>query len=75
MRIGLVVERFDPQHGGAEHWTHQHATALARRGHEVHVVCESVGVTARNDTLTIHAFERQRSRIVRAAAAEQVLRR
>ena len=75
MRIGLVVERFDPQHGGAEHWTHQHALALARRGHEVHVICESVGDATSCEAITIQTFERQKSRLLRAAAAEQVLLR
>ncbi|MEO8494688.1 MAG: glycosyltransferase family 4 protein, partial [Planctomycetota bacterium] len=73
MRIGLVIERFDPQRGGAEHWTYQHALALVRRGHEVHVVCESVG-PAVGDAVTVHAFGRHRSRLARAAAAEQALR-
>ena len=40
MRIGLVIERFDPQRGGAEYWTFQFAQRLLARGHEVHVVAE-----------------------------------
>ena len=38
MKIGLVLERFDPRRGGLEHWTWQFARSLVKRGHEVHVV-------------------------------------
>ncbi len=38
MKIGLVLERFDPRRGGLENWTWQFARSLAKRGHEVHVV-------------------------------------
>ena len=38
MRIGLVLEQFDPRRGGLECWTARFAEQLIRRGHEVHVV-------------------------------------
>ncbi len=38
MKLGLVLEHFDPSRGGLEHWTWQFAHDLLRRGHEVHVV-------------------------------------
>ncbi|HUS92289.1 MAG TPA: glycosyltransferase family 4 protein [Phycisphaerae bacterium] len=41
MKIALVIERFDPARGGRERSTAQTATALARRGHEVTVFCQS----------------------------------
>lgn len=74
MKIGLVIERFDPQRGGAENWTYQHAIALACRGHEVHVICESVSPAGISDAVIAHTFGRHRSRLGRAAAAERVLR-
>ena len=38
LRIGLALERFDPDTGGAERSTAQIAEALAHRGHEVTVL-------------------------------------
>ena len=38
MKVGLVVERFDPLRGGLEQWTYRLAEKLAARGHEIHVV-------------------------------------
>lgn len=74
MRIGLVIERFDPLRGGAEHWTYQHAVSLLQRGHEVHVITESIGATARRDPFVFHTFGPAKSRLARAAAAEKMLR-
>lgn len=41
MRIGLVLDHFDPSRGGVEQWTDQFARQLLRLGHEVHVVATS----------------------------------
>jgi len=41
MKIALVIERFDPSRGGREVSTAQVASALARRGHEVAIFCQS----------------------------------
>jgi UDP-glucose:(heptosyl)LPS alpha-1,3-glucosyltransferase len=38
MRIGLVIFRADPSRGGAERYTHELATELARRGHEISLI-------------------------------------
>ncbi|BDG72345.1 glycosyltransferase family 4 protein [Roseomonas fluvialis] len=38
MRIGLILETFDPAGGGAERWTAQFHDHLRRAGHEVHVI-------------------------------------
>jgi D-inositol-3-phosphate glycosyltransferase len=57
MRILLVSANFAPQVGGIERFTEVLAGALARRGHEVHVVCcRSGGAPAREDRdgFTIH---------------------
>lgn len=72
MKIGLVIERFDPERGGAEHWTYQHAMAMLDRGHEVHVVCESATAEA-DHRLFLHTFGQRRSRLERATAAEHVV--
>lgn len=39
MRIALAIERFKPSAGGAERSTAQIAEELARRGHQVTIVC------------------------------------
>jgi len=38
MRVGLVLQHFDPRRGGLEQWSVRFAERLAARGHEVHVV-------------------------------------
>ena len=38
MKIGLVLDHFDPRRGGVEQWTDQFARQLLRLGYEVHVV-------------------------------------
>jgi len=43
MRIGIVIRHFDAGRGGAERWTAGFVAWLLAGGHEVHVVCESVG--------------------------------
>jgi len=40
VRIALLIERMDPSRGGRERSTQQIAAALARRGHEVVVLCQ-----------------------------------
>jgi UDP-glucose:(heptosyl)LPS alpha-1,3-glucosyltransferase len=68
MKIGLVIERFDPVRGGAEHWTWQFARSLARRGHEVHVVAFGFHDAVANDGIIAHRLEMPQSRLDRAAA-------
>ena len=75
MRIGLVIEEFDPLRGGAEHWTYQHAIQLVRRGHEVHVVAGKAGAAAYRAPLQLHLWGELRSRLARAEAAATILRR
>jgi len=41
MRIVIVIERMDPQRGGRETSTAQVALELARRGHEVTILCQT----------------------------------
>jgi UDP-glucose:(heptosyl)LPS alpha-1,3-glucosyltransferase len=68
LKIGLVLERFDPARGGLEHWTHQFAVELVSRGHEVHVVAFEFHPGAREDGIIPHELEMPRSRIERGEA-------
>lgn len=68
MKIGLVLERFDPVRGGAENWTCQFARCLVARGHEVHVVAFDFYPGTAADGIIAHRLEMPRSRIDRAAA-------
>src|ERR1700719_4241307 len=68
MKIGLVVEQFDPARGGAEHWTWQFARSLARRGHEVHVVAFRFHEAVATDGIFPHQLEMPESRLDRAGA-------
>ena len=68
MKIGLVIEQFDPARGGAEHWTWQFARALARRGHEVHIVAFEFHDDIANDDVITHQLAMPESRLDRAAA-------
>lgn len=74
MRIGLMIENFNPRAGGAEQWTWQFARALIQRGHEVHVVAQTFAEAADEPGLARHSLGRIRSRLDLAAAAEEKLR-
>jgi UDP-glucose:(heptosyl)LPS alpha-1,3-glucosyltransferase len=66
MRIGLVLERFDPSRGGLENWTCQFARQLLRKGHEVHVVAFGFYPEAVSDGIIPHVLDMPRSRLERA---------
>jgi hypothetical protein len=55
MKVGLVLERFDPSRGGREQWTLWFAQRLAARGHEVHVAAREFSAEARRLPLVLHA--------------------
>ena len=74
MRIGLVIEHFDPRRGGVEQWTAQFAAALAGRGHEVHVVAASFARRAVSLPIVAHRLDEVRCRVGFAKAAEEKLR-
>lgn len=74
MRVGLVIENFDPRRGGAEQWTCQFAAELVRSGHEVHVIARSFP-TPLPVAVVPHVCGRMEGRLGFAAAAEQTLRR
>jgi len=74
MKIGLVIEYFDPRRGGAEHWTFQLAERLLKRGYEVHVVSQGFGPDAARLPIVAHELGAISSRLGRAKAAEKKLR-
>lgn len=74
MKIGLVLEHFDPQRGGLENWTWQFAGRLARLGHEVHVVACDFAAPDPGTQLVFHPVEKTPSPLLRAARFEQALR-
>ena len=75
MKIGLVLEKFDPQRGGLEHWTWQYARRLVELGHEVHAVAfEFAPQVTAGTRLVLHQLEAPPSRLERAAALEGKLR-
>lgn len=76
MRIGLVVDHFDPRRGGVENWTHQLADRLLRLGHEVHVVAETFNHSLDSAKMLIwHRLPAGTSRIRRGQVAESMLRK
>jgi UDP-glucose:(heptosyl)LPS alpha-1,3-glucosyltransferase len=77
MKIGLVLERFDPHRGGLEHWTWQFARQLLDRGHEVHIVAFEFHPAALElyGAAIMHLVEKMpRSRVERAAMLADRLR-
>lgn len=39
MRIGIAIRNFDPKKGGAERYSYDLSSNLAKRGHEVFIFC------------------------------------
>ena len=74
MRIGLVIESFDPRRGGVEQWTAQFARWVAAAGHELHVVAKSFADGASAWGVTPHLVPAGSSRLEFATAAEEALR-
>jgi len=75
MRIGLVIEHFDPRRGGAERWTCQLAEQLLARGHDVHVVAGDTQPEGPPLPVHFHPLPGKHTRLGFAAAAEDKLRR
>ncbi len=73
MRIGLVLEQFDPARGGREQWTWSFTQRLLELGHEVHVVARSCSAKARRLPIAYHPVECDPSPIVFAGAVRAVL--
>jgi len=74
MRIGLVLEQFDPRRGGLECWTARFAEQLVGRGHEVHVVARQFNLGSDAAAVVAHPLPQARTRLAFATAAEATLR-
>lgn len=74
MRIGLVIREFNPNRGGAEHWTWQFAGALVRHGHAVTVVAERFADETKRLGVTAHRLKRVSSAWNFAEQAEEAAR-
>jgi UDP-glucose:(heptosyl)LPS alpha-1,3-glucosyltransferase len=73
MRIGLVLEQFDPARGGREQWTWSFTQRLLELGHEVHVAARSCSAKALRLDIAYHPVECDRSPITFAGAVQAVL--
>ncbi len=73
MRIGLVLEQFDPARGGREQWTWAYTQRLLELGHEVHVVARSCSAKARQLSIACHALACDPSPLVFGEAVRAVL--
>jgi len=74
MKIGLVLERFDPGRGGLEWWTWQFASGMLARGHQVHVLAGSFSETVCQLPIVAHQLRATRSRLDFGRAAEEMAR-
>ncbi|MBN2293146.1 MAG: glycosyltransferase family 4 protein [Pirellulales bacterium] len=74
MRIGLVIEQFDPRRGGVEQWTAQFAAALIERGHKVYVIARGFGPQTETMPIVRHMLDEVRCRVGFARAAEDAIR-
>jgi len=75
MRIGLVLDWYDPRRGGVEQWTHQFAVQLLAARHEVHVAARGFAIGAVPPGMVCHEVVAGASRMAFAGAAEDALRR
>lgn len=75
MKIGLVLDWYDPRRGGVEQWTHQFTVQLLSAGHDVHVVARGAAAKITPHGLTTHIVATGASRRAFAAAAEAALGR
>ncbi|MBS0206253.1 MAG: glycosyltransferase family 4 protein [Planctomycetes bacterium] len=74
LRVALVLDRFDPKHGGLEHWAFQLARWLIQRGHEVHIVAAECSDDSTSLPLIMHPVGHAQSRVALAEALECCLR-
>ena len=73
MRIGLVLEQFDPARGGREQWTWAFTQRLLELDHEVHVVARSCAPKARQLPIAFHRVACDPSPVAFAAKVPMVL--
>lgn len=73
MRIALVLDRFDPDRGGLEHWAWQWTNWLVARGHEVHVVAAEARADLAGPRVRLHAVGGEATRFAFAARVADFL--
>jgi UDP-glucose:(heptosyl)LPS alpha-1,3-glucosyltransferase len=66
LRIALVLDRFEPSLGGLESWTEGLAYWLARKGHEVSVLC--FAGAAKDSAVSLRIIDGKGGPLARAAA-------
>ncbi|HPA17698.1 MAG TPA: glycosyltransferase family 4 protein [Verrucomicrobiae bacterium] len=74
MRVGLILNRFDPSWGGLENWTCHYARWLAEEGHGVHVVAFVIKSAALPPGVEPLQVTRPKSFAARASALENAVR-
>lgn len=70
IKLGLVIEHFDPYYGGVERWTFNFGKYLLNHIKEIHVICcfyEKV------DGITYHIFDKDNNKIKRAENCNKVI--
>jgi UDP-glucose:(heptosyl)LPS alpha-1,3-glucosyltransferase len=72
--IVVVLDRFDPHHGGLESWADQWTRWLIKRGHEVHVAAFDIAPDSAGRGVVPHVLPGASGRIARAAEVEKFLR-
>lgn len=73
MKIGIVIERLLPSHGGAERWTNLFIRWLADAGHSVHLVVRELGDATLAPMATYDELGASLSKLAFATAAEERL--
>ncbi len=66
MKVGLVLERFDPTAGGLERWTFGFAQFLAAQGHDPHVLAFDA---VPDPPAPVHRLQPARTTLARARSA------
>ncbi len=74
MKVGLVLENFDPMRGGLEHWTFQFAKRLSAANCEVHIFACGFENAGSSGSMTFHKVENSPSPWKRAIHMEQALK-
>ena len=75
MKLALVLERFDPERGGLEHWAWQWSEWLLAHGSEVAVVAVDVRAELARERLSLHALGGADSRLALGQRVERFLGR
>ncbi len=74
MRVGLVIDDLDPRRGGMSQWCWQFASAVVKRGYELHVISQGFGDGSLPIQVVRHPMPRTKSRVVFAETAAAIVR-